>query len=788
VLQPTGGNVGIGTTNPTTALTVVGNVSSTGVCLSGVCNTTWPNNSQWTATGTAIYYNGGNVGIGTATPTSPLMFGSYGTVTNPAIALANGSTGWYGKSGFADFGFAEAGNTVFAVWTGGAFIPSTNYFGWASTATGDLIGATTDTRIYRTGAGVISLGTSANNNAGGLQAATVALGGATIGTNALAVTGSTIISGNVGIGTTAPGYTLDVNGTGNFVGAVNVGTAVAGTQAVNVNYLNSALASSTAGGITGTVNYLPIFTGAHAIGNSAIYQSGSSVGIGTTAPSQMLSVGSGSPFTVTSAGAVTAATFSGAGTGLTGTAASLTSGALQYLGAQTQNTSGSLTSGLTVGGVYSNGYPTSYGNVLNIGGGGYGQILIGWSGTTGGVADNYIRSLRDSAVGTNNWSAWAKILTDQNYSSYALPLSGGTVTGATTFTQPVYVGTAVAGGQAVNVNYLTAALASTTNTSISGTTGYDAKFTGTNTVGNGNIFESGSNVGIGTTGPGDKLDVNGRIGAQGEYITNNALGQYALSALSIGYDTSAQQAWLQAANSSSVGTLLLNAYGGNVGIGTTAPAAKLDVNGAASFENNVIHNVATPVATSDVATKSYVDSAFAGGSSNGNFATLTVTGNWNISGAAQGGLNMNGYNITGVNILGVTTIDPLYQIGGTDYETFAPSTVGVEEQASGEGTLAKSGSDYEYAINFPKLAQGSDLWVWYQAVDFSKDTVQAIATPYGQFANIYYTIDGSTLTFHGNAPAQFSFQLTGKRFDWQKWPTKAADQTRTPGFVLPVKD
>jgi hypothetical protein len=78
--------------------------------------------------------------------------------------------------------------------------------------------------------------------------------------------------------------------------------------------------------------------------------------------------------------------------------------------------------------------------------------------------------------------------------------------------------------------------------------------------------------------------------------------------------------------------------------------------------------------------------------------------------------------------------------------------------------------------------------VWYQAVDFSKDTVQAIATPYGQFAGIYYTISSSTLTFHGNAPAQFSFQLTGKRFDWQKWPTKAADQTRTPGFVLPVKD
>jgi hypothetical protein len=66
--------------------------------------------------------------------------------------------------------------------------------------------------------------------------------------------------------------------------------------------------------------------------------------------------------------------------------------------------------------------------------------------------------------------------------------------------------------------------------------------------------------------------------------------------------------------------------------------------------------------------------------------------------------------------------------------------------------------------------------------------VNAIATPYGQFAEIYYTISGSTLTFHGNAPAQFSFNLTGKRFDWQKWPTQIIDQSAPAGFVLQVKN
>ena len=105
---------------------------------------------------------------------------------------------------------------------------------------------------------------------------------------------------------------------------------------------------------------------------------------------------------------------------------------LSYLGLQTMDTSGTLTSGVQCYGVYINGYPTAYGNVLNIAGQGYGQILIGWSGATGAHADNYIRSLRDSAKGTNGWSDWAKIITSANYNTYALPLSGGTLTGLLT--------------------------------------------------------------------------------------------------------------------------------------------------------------------------------------------------------------------------------------------------------------------------------------------------------------------------------------------------------------------
>ncbi|EEA6568915.1 prophage tail fiber N-terminal domain-containing protein, partial [Salmonella enterica subsp. enterica serovar Typhimurium] len=54
-------------------------------------------------------------------------------------------------------------------------------------------------------------------------------------------------------------------------------------------------------------------------------------------------------------------------------------------------------SGLIMGEVYNNGYPTQYGNILRLTGTGDGEILIGWSGTNGAPAPAYIRSHRDTA-------------------------------------------------------------------------------------------------------------------------------------------------------------------------------------------------------------------------------------------------------------------------------------------------------------------------------------------------------------------------------------------------------
>lgn len=69
--------------------------------------------------------------------------------------------------------------------------------------------------------------------------------------------------------------------------------------------------------------------------------------------------------------------------------------------------------GLSMSEAYNNGYPTPYGNVINLRGQGDGQLLIGWSGTDGAHAPVYVRSKRDNTL-TANWSEWAQIYTTAN--------------------------------------------------------------------------------------------------------------------------------------------------------------------------------------------------------------------------------------------------------------------------------------------------------------------------------------------------------------------------------------
>lgn len=76
--------------------------------------------------------------------------------------------------------------------------------------------------------------------------------------------------------------------------------------------------------------------------------------------------------------------------------------------AETETTRPSV-SGVSMTQAYNNGYPQNYGNILNLKGQGDGQLLIGWSGTSGSHAPVHVRSKRD--VSDANWSDWAQIYT-----------------------------------------------------------------------------------------------------------------------------------------------------------------------------------------------------------------------------------------------------------------------------------------------------------------------------------------------------------------------------------------
>ena len=69
--------------------------------------------------------------------------------------------------------------------------------------------------------------------------------------------------------------------------------------------------------------------------------------------------------------------------------------------------------GLSMSQAYNNGYPSTYGNVINLRGTGDGQLFIGWSGTDGAHAPVYVRSKRDNTTSAN-WSPWAQIYTSAN--------------------------------------------------------------------------------------------------------------------------------------------------------------------------------------------------------------------------------------------------------------------------------------------------------------------------------------------------------------------------------------
>jgi hypothetical protein len=249
---------------------------------------------------------------------------------------------------------------------------------------------------------------------------------------------------------------------------------------------------------SGTTNTVPVFTGSSAVGNSPISVSGSSVGIGTTYPTNLLDIEINTDVSSGPQGVLTIGNIY-LGTGIPGSAIS----------GQYEN----------------NGYTFSMGQEplapsnpksLSLSGGSVGSNLAFLDSVGGGAASITFGS-------ATNWghNITVQALASQTpdvFDVLSSPASGGkllfnvqpsgNVTASGSVTAATFYGSG-SGLTGIPYSSLTGTPNTVTTPSPSGTSGYVPYFTGSTTIENSPIVVSGSNVGIGmgTATPGSLLSL-----------------------------------------------------------------------------------------------------------------------------------------------------------------------------------------------------------------------------------------------------------------------------------------
>lgn len=567
------GNVGIGATSPIGKLDVSGNilsrgsaVSYTGITNAGVLNydtiggtldlaaysTGGSTSLRFTTSnagtpGTRMTINNtGNVGIGTTSPTALLgIQGSVGVSGTQLYLAANGSVGIGTAAPSALYVLDVSGSMR----TSGNIVPSGVILAGSGSASSPAYSFSTDTSF----------------NTGMFRAAEDALGFSTGANERLRIDSS----GNVGIGTSTPttlgGHSnmLNIygsNATGIIFGNSTGSGAYITKTGLDFNIRNSAV---------GAINLSTSDT------NRMTITSAGNVGIGTTTPSQKLDVN----------GMVLSETNSGTGYSAGVQSKNFESNALIHMFAAGSAASAALFSNNAgvleaqgAGGLELSAYnagPITFKTGVRVA-----RMTIDLSGNVGIGTTTPAGKLDVSMGNVLNSSV---VVTASTVDGNNAALKFYRTDGAGLF----YPFVIEEGGQG-NLNFYTGAAAAKGSESLT------SRLT---ILGNG--ASGPGNVGIGTTTPGYKLQVAGDDTSGTQLVISGATTP--TSRLYIGYDTNDNYGRIQAITEGvATRSLLLNPDGGNVGIGTTTPAAKLQVLGnILAGSSGEISNYASGVGITD---------------------------------------------------------------------------------------------------------------------------------------------------------------------------------------------
>ncbi|MBI5465805.1 MAG: hypothetical protein HY974_00780, partial [Candidatus Kerfeldbacteria bacterium] len=511
------GRVGIGTTAPSYALDVSGDIRATGTIYGGISTS-------------------GTSALGGLTVTDL-------TVTN-TVALPNSSiTDAMASDTLTASIFKGSGTSTDAVDLDTAEVTGTLTVGkggsGATTLTGVLKGngasafsAMTGTATYVTrwtDANTIGTGILADTGTNVGIGTTAPYGILQVGTTPTVPLLIVLNSGNVGIGTTGPAAKLEIKGTNrllfqpsqNATGEIPAGVGVY-TAGSDFTFLGDGNGTSGKKVVIAYYNQTQWYSAfevanvASGYGKLVLMKSGGNVGIGTTNPAQLLEISGGTakiagytlPSTTGAANQILKTT-----DGLTVTWQADTggspaggSGMVQY------NNAGSFGGASLL-------YYDSVNNRVGIGFTAPVALLqVGTSPTPGLV----VLLGGNVGIGTTNPTYKLDVNGDVNVESGGIRLASS-VPGTTTYKLYNNNGTLTWNGNVL-----------ATGSSVSGTTGYISKFTTSSALGDSLIYETSSKIGIGITNPSYTLDVSGDIRATGTiYGGVSTTGTSALGGLTV---------------------------------------------------------------------------------------------------------------------------------------------------------------------------------------------------------------------------------------------------------------